>query len=213
MSKSKIIEIVLFEVNEGVDHEQFRLDMAGYNNFLKESEGFLSRKIGVAEDGQYIDIMYFADINACKACAERAEKDGDLIAFQLGIMDTKINQSSVYSSRFKVFNQMPLEAVSNPTIAEIFIMKPTDDVDIKVFESAMIKFNDTLANYEGLVLRENGVTEDGQYMELVYWTGLDAINLANETVVQVESAEIESFFEMTDEESEIINRFKVFMEL
>ena len=57
MSKSKIIEIVLFEVNEGVDHEQFKLDMTGYNNFLKKSEGFLSRKMGLSEDGQYIDIM------------------------------------------------------------------------------------------------------------------------------------------------------------
>jgi len=210
MNKS-IIEIVLFEVNEGVDHEQFKLDMTGYNNFLKKSEGFLSRKMGLSEDGQYIDIMYFADLNAYTACAENAAKDADLMTFQLSV-DAQVDQSSVYSSRFEIFNDMSVTA-SEPTIAEIFIMKPTDDVDIEVFESAMIKFNDTLANYEGLVLRENGVTEDGQYLELVYWTGLDAINLANETVVQVESAEIESFFEMTDEESEIINRFKVFMEL
>ena len=212
MSKLIIAEIVLFELNEGVDHEQFKLDMTGYNNFLKKNEGFLSRKMGLSEDGQYIDIMYFADLEAYTDCAENAAKDADLMTFQLSV-DAQVDQSSVYSSRFKVFNQMPLQAASEPTIAEIFIMKPTDDVDIEVFESAMTKFNETLANYEGLVLRENGASEDGQYLELVYWTGLDAINLANEAVVQVEGAEIESFFEMTDEESEIINRFEIFMEV
>ena len=209
MNTSTIIELVLFKTREGVNLEQFKVDMIRYNNFLKKSDGFLSRKIGVSTDGQYLDLMYFADLDACSACAERAEQDADLMAFQLGVMDTKIDQNSVYTRRFQVLNEMSVEE-SKAAIAEIFIMRPKAGVNTQAFESAMISFNDTLAHYKGLVMRENGVSAEGQYLELVYWTGLDAIESANEKVIQVEGAEIESFFDMTDEDAEIVNRFEIF---
>ena len=212
MNKSTIIEIVLFKTKEGVNPEQFKKEMTRYNSFLKKCDGFLSRKIGVSADGQYLDVMYFADLDTCDACAGKAEQDADLMAFQVDVMDADIDPNSVYTNRFKVLNDMSVEA-SNPTIAEIFIMKPKEDVETEGFESAMIKFNDTLANYKGLVVRENGVSSDGQYLELVYWTGMDAIKLAHEKVVEVEGAEIDSFFDMTDEEAEIANRFEIFCEV
>ena len=212
MNKATIIEVVLFKTNEGVNPEQFKVEMARYNNFLKKCDGFISRKIGVSADGQYLDVMYFTDLDACNACAKKAEQDADLMAFQVSVMDSKIDPSSVYTSRFKVLNDMSVEA-STPTIAEVFIMKPKRDVESGLFESAMIKFNDTLANYKGIILRENGVSPNGQYLELVYWTGLDAIKSANEKVIEFEGAEIGSFFDMTDEEAEIVNRFEIFCDV
>ena len=212
MNKSTIIEIVLFKTNKGVNPEQFKVEMTRYNNFLKKCDGFISRKIGVSADGQYLDVMYFTDLNACDACAGKAEQDADLMAFQVDVMDVGIDPNSVYTNRFKVLNDMSVEA-SNPTIAEIFIMKPGEGVETEIFESAIIKFNGTLANYKGLVVRENGVSLDGQYLELVYWTGIDAIELANEKVAEVEGPEIDSFFDMTDEEAEIANRFVIFCEV
>jgi len=209
MSKAKIIEIVLFKTNEGVNPEEFKVEMTKYNDFLKSCDGFLSRKIGVSIDGQYLDIMHFADLNSCNACAEKFMHDADLMAFQVGVMDKKINQNSVYSQRFEVFNDISVEA-SKATVADICLMRPKKGVKTETFETEMIKFNENLAEYKGLIARKNGVSADGQYFELAYWTGLDAFELANETVVQVEGAEIESFFDMTDEEAEITNQFEIF---
>ena len=211
MSKAKVIEIVLFKTNLGVNPEQFKIEMTKYNEFLKKCEGFLARKIAVSADGQYIDIMEFANLDACNACAEKATQDTDLIAFQLDVMDKKIDRNSVYTNRFEMRSTVLIEA-DKPTVADIFIMQPKEGINIKTFESALLKFNDTLADYkDGLVLRENGVSTNGQYLELVYWADMKTCNAASEKGAN--DPEIESFFDMTDEEAEIANRFEIFSDI
>ena len=69
-SKSTIIEIVRFKTNEGVNSEKFKAEMAKYDEFLLTQAGFISRQIGVTDDGLYLGMTHWADKKWEKICTK-----------------------------------------------------------------------------------------------------------------------------------------------
>ena len=74
-SKANIVEFSRFKIKEGVNSEEFQMEMAKLNDFLTKQKGFVSRQIAFAPDGHYLDLAYWTDLDRAKAAFEKADKD------------------------------------------------------------------------------------------------------------------------------------------
>jgi|SRR5882724_8445965 len=69
---SEAIEVVIFKAKSGTPDSQLRAAATVVTAILKEMAGFISRELGVSEDGQYIDVVHWKDLASAKAAAEKA---------------------------------------------------------------------------------------------------------------------------------------------
>lgn len=90
--------MVLFELKDGVSPEEGKLAMNALNDFVSQQSGFLARNTSVAEDGQFLDLVYWTDLKSAQTASEKALKDESLIPhFSL------IKQESMVFKHFEVF--------------------------------------------------------------------------------------------------------------
>ena len=100
MKKATVIEMVLFNINEGVTIEFAQKELIKVNEFLAEQEGFISREISISNNGQFLDIVYWADMNSAKAAANKVMQNAELLKI-FSIIDEK---TQVFS-HFEIFNE------------------------------------------------------------------------------------------------------------
>jgi len=91
MKKATVIEMVLFKVKEGIEIEFAQKELIRINDFLVEQEGFVSRKISLSDGGQFLDIVYWTDMESAKAAVEKSmQNPGLLEIFSIIDEDTQI---------------------------------------------------------------------------------------------------------------------------
>jgi hypothetical protein len=99
MNKTTVIEMVLFRTNEGIKPEEAKTELMKLNDFLVKQEGFISRKTAVADDGQYLDIVYWTDLNSAKSASDKAMQDTETAkVFSI------IEQKTMLFKHFEIFN-------------------------------------------------------------------------------------------------------------
>ena len=103
MDKATIIEIVRFKTNEGVNSEEFKAEMAKYDDFLLTQAGFISRQIGVAANGQYLGMTHWADMQSAEAMGENLYQNPEMAAFFNSTME-KIDQKTLTDEFFEIYN-------------------------------------------------------------------------------------------------------------
>ena len=103
MNEATIIEIVRFKTNEGVNSEEFKVEMAKYDDFLLTQAGFISRQIGVTANGWYLGITHWADMQSAETMGENLFKNPEMEKFFSSTM-TKIDQKTLYDEFFEVQN-------------------------------------------------------------------------------------------------------------
>jgi len=99
MEQAKVIEMVLFKVNENINPEVAQKELKTLNDFLADQEGFISRKTAVAEDGHYLDIVFWTDLTSAKTASDKAMQDPKTIR-----VFNKIHQEEMIFKHFQVFN-------------------------------------------------------------------------------------------------------------
>ena len=104
MKKATVIEMVLFRTNEGVTSEEAKSKLMNVNKFLVNQEGFISRKISVSDDGEFLDIVYWADMNSATAAANNLMKDPE-ICKNFSIID---EETQVFK-HFEIFNDTEID--------------------------------------------------------------------------------------------------------
>jgi len=99
MNKATIIEMVLFKVKEGIEIEFAQKELIKINDFLAKQEGFISRKISLSDDEQFLDIVYWTDMESANAAVEKSMRNPDLLKiFSIIDEDTQIFK------HFQIFN-------------------------------------------------------------------------------------------------------------
>ena len=99
MNKATVIEMVLFRTKEGIKTEDAKKELIKLNDFVASQAGFISRKTAFSDDGQYLDIVYWADMNAAKTAVNNSMHDSDAMkSFSV------IEQKTVLFSHFEIFN-------------------------------------------------------------------------------------------------------------
>ena len=73
MAAGKVLELVVFKLNEGVSREQFLATNDGVSTWALEQPGFVSREMSYdAEGDRWIDIVWWASLEDAQAAAESA---------------------------------------------------------------------------------------------------------------------------------------------
>ena len=101
--KSTIIEIVRFKTNEGVNSDEFKAEMAKYDDFLLTQIGFISRQIGVTDDGLYLGMTHWADMQSAEKMGENLYQNPEMAAFFNSTME-KIDQKTLTDEFFEVYS-------------------------------------------------------------------------------------------------------------
>lgn len=101
MGKAQIIEMVMWKSVEGIAQEDAKKSIAKLNAFVSEQPGFVARKTALAEDGKFLDIVYWKDLKSAKDAYEKAMKTEELIP----IFST-IDQKEMVFQHFEIFNEI-----------------------------------------------------------------------------------------------------------
>jgi len=99
MEQAKIIEMVMWKSVEGISPEEAKKSITKLNNFVSEQPGFVARKTAMAEDGKFLDIVYWTDLKSAKEASEKAMKTEELMP----IFST-IDQKEMVFQHFEIFN-------------------------------------------------------------------------------------------------------------
>lgn len=67
---AEAIEVVLFRAKAGISDAVMTESAMSASVEISALEGFVSRQVGHAGDGQFIDIVHWRDMSAAKAAAE-----------------------------------------------------------------------------------------------------------------------------------------------
>ena len=99
MEKATVIEMVLFNVKEGIEIELAQKELSKVNDFLTEQDGFISRKLSLSDDGQFLDIVFWEDMNTAMAAANKIMQSPDAMkSFSI------IDQKTMLFKHFAIFN-------------------------------------------------------------------------------------------------------------
>ncbi len=99
-TRSKVVEVVLFEVNPGYSNTEAEKALSSLNDVLKLYYGFIERTTAKNGDGKYIDIVYWSDMKSAKDAATDIMKN-DIATSAFSI----IKPESVQMHHFDTFNQ------------------------------------------------------------------------------------------------------------
>src|SRR5688500_10360480 len=71
--ESKVLELVVFKLNDGVSREQFLGTVDGVSSWIGRQPGFVSRELAHdAEGDRWIDVLWWRSMADAKAAAEVA---------------------------------------------------------------------------------------------------------------------------------------------
>lgn len=201
-----IIEIFLFKTNEGVNSAEFQAEMKQGNKFLEKQKGFVSRKLAVSADGQYLDVTYWADYESYRISAEEIEQNAEAKKLFDNNVE-KIDSKTMYNERFEVCNETLTEA-REATAIEIILLKTNDGINQSEFRKEINKFDDFLLKQKEFVSRILATADDGQYVDVACWTDLEIAKIAFGKMMQ--EPFVENLESMIDSETESVEYFKIF---
>jgi hypothetical protein len=101
MKKATVIEMVLFNINEGITTEFAQKELIKINDFLVNQPGFVSREISLSDTGQFLDLVYWTDMDSAKIAAEKAMQDPEFLKI-CRIIDEKTE----LFKHFHIFNEI-----------------------------------------------------------------------------------------------------------
>lgn len=101
MQKAKIIEMVLWKFKDGVSTEQGKKSVFKLNEFASKQPGFISRKTATSEDGKFLDVILWTDLESAKSASEKAMQN-EMTATIFSTMD----ESEMVFQYFEIFNEI-----------------------------------------------------------------------------------------------------------
>lgn len=72
---SHVKEVVVFRLKKGTDEAVFQKDAQATFDLLQSYDGYVDRELGVSEDGTWIDMVTWADLQTALQAAEKLIKN------------------------------------------------------------------------------------------------------------------------------------------
>lgn len=99
--KATIVEMVLFKKNSGISQTEAENQISKLNDFISKQSGFISRKTSVSKDGEFLDIVFWTDLESATTASEKAMKNPmTLKTFEV------IDEKSMNFKHFSIFNEI-----------------------------------------------------------------------------------------------------------
>lgn len=91
--KANVLEVVLFKPKADVTNEVLIKTAASIDEFIKDQTGFIKRELAQTENGQWIDIVHWTDMESAHHAAEAAMSSPICLPFFSLIDESTINMS------------------------------------------------------------------------------------------------------------------------
>lgn len=160
---------------------------------VDEFKGYLGRKMAFShQDPSFlVDVVYYTDEKAATEAAEKEMKSETCNRFF----------ECMNFETLKQFNFSPV-IITNPlkgkvNAIELVLFKKKDEYTNEQVIQAANGMNAVMENYDGYVSRKLAVTEDGQWMDLVYWIDLENAKKASKNILENKLGE--TYFKMIDD--------------
>jgi len=99
--KAKTIEVVTFNLKEGVSKEEGSKKLATLNDLVRTFDGFIKRSISCNEQGKWVDIVYWTSKELAPDAAKSvAENPTAMEAFQV------IDENSIQMNHYEIINSL-----------------------------------------------------------------------------------------------------------
>lgn len=95
------VELVTFKARTGIAPEQVISASKEVNHFLKNQPGFVSRHLGMTEDGTWHDILFWESQEHVTAAMEKAASSPHCAGF-FGLIDPAHDHMALFPSRMAV---------------------------------------------------------------------------------------------------------------
>lgn len=105
MKEAKIIEMVLFQLNEGVDLAEGKKAMKALNQFVRNQPGFIKRETSLADDGHFLDLVHWTDLASAQTASEKAMQEASLLPHF-----AVIQQESMLLKHFEIFQSSGIKS-------------------------------------------------------------------------------------------------------
>ncbi len=100
LKEATIVEMVLYDINDGIHLKAAKKEIKKLNNFINKQEGFISRTTAISDEDQFLDIVYWTDLNAAKSASKKAMKNTKVLE-SFKVMD----EESMTFKYFSIFNK------------------------------------------------------------------------------------------------------------
>lgn len=74
------MEIVKFKSKPGIGLEEFKIALQSLDKFVRQQPGFISRKLGVDDQGRWWDLVAWTDLQAARTAADLVMQSEECLA-------------------------------------------------------------------------------------------------------------------------------------
>ena len=92
----KVVELVLFKTKPEFNKEDVLRAAKSINPLLQEYAGYVSRKLSITDDGQWMDVVYWTDLESAKKASENI-LENKLAQKYFGMIDETTMEFSHYN--------------------------------------------------------------------------------------------------------------------
>ena len=87
---SHVTEVVLFRLNEGTQESDFLRDSQTISDLLKTYDGCIQRELSTTEDGLWVDIVIWKDMQTALSAAEQIVQNPIFQQFEAHIKEDSV---------------------------------------------------------------------------------------------------------------------------
>ena len=93
-------------------------------------------------------------------------------------------------------------------IIEMVMWEPIDSISKEDAKKSITKLNKFVSEQPGFIARKTALSEDGKFLDIVYWANLKSAKAASEKAMKTE--ELIPIFGMIDQKGMVFNHFEIF---
>ena len=105
-------------------------------------------------------------------------------------------------------NKKQQNMTEKATIIEMVLFKVNDGIAPEKAKEQFIKLNKIVSSQDGFISRKTAISEDGQYLDLVYWKDLVSAQKASKNVLK--NKEATAIFSIINQEQMTFKHLKIF---
>lgn len=93
--------MVMFKLKQGVPVKQGKEAMEALGEYVKTQPGFVSRKVSLSKEDEFLDLVYWTDLDSAHLAAEKVMKD-ETLSKHFSVID----QETMQFKHFELINQV-----------------------------------------------------------------------------------------------------------
>ncbi|MDO5980315.1 antibiotic biosynthesis monooxygenase family protein [Flavivirga spongiicola] len=171
-------------------------------------DGYLGRKMTFSnsEPDFLMELVYYTNVKAFEDASEIEMKSETCLKFFGTMIPDPETNKILITSPLIITTPKP----GKVKVVELVLFKTKPEFTKTQVVNAAKNINPVLEKHKGYLSRKLSITEDGQWMDVVYWTDLESAENASKHILENKLAQ--KYFEMIDDSTVEFNHFNVIID-